>query len=233
MPDTTIQNAFQKMQASQESVRLLNIFKGVPVHCQAVVQQVNDAWVDLIVDAPESISLVWNPTLWMEIDDLPEVVTARVDLFDIVSGKLRLSQFEFGESVLGERMWVRVEPKNPVRVEIILHNQQINGSLADISTVGAGVYTYAGESAGALQTGSRVEIVARLPDGPVRFHGSVGSTTRSVDYHRISICFDANQPDETLVRSYIAKREEEIRTEIIRLYDTLVNSKIDDQQLPV
>ncbi len=210
---------------------LLNLYKGVPVTCQAQVAQVRDQEALLRVQPPESTSLIWERYTWMAGDGIEKPLRARVVAFDIVSGTATLAEFKYTSSRLSERTQVRVEPKNPVPVEIEGQTQRIVGTLADISSIGIGVYLKALEPEHVFQHAQVVQLTLRLPiqDGTVSMSGKIRGLISSVDFHRMAIHFIPVLAEMEKVERYVDQRREEILQEIPRLYDTLFKSQTGEQ----
>jgi hypothetical protein len=215
----------KSMMKDQQAVSLLNVFKGVPVICTAQVQDVSDNRAVFSVAPPESTSLMWERYTWLQSAKLLEAVKARVLSFDILSGVAELSDFQFAGSRLGERSAVRVEPKETLRVSINAQSQSIVGTMADISTIGVGIYVYHLENEHPFRRAAEVTLVMRLPKNEVNIQGKVRSLVRLSDFHRVSINFLPDQPENAAIAAYIVSRREEILNELPQLYEELRRSK--------
>jgi hypothetical protein len=213
------------MMKDQQAVSLLNVFKGVPVICTAQVQNVLNNGAVFAVVPPESTSLMWERYTWIQAAELLEAVKARVLSFDILSGIAELSDFQYAGSRLGERSAVRVEPKETLRVFINTQTQSIVGTMADISTIGVGVYVYHLENEHPFRRAAEVTLVMRLPQNEVSIQGKVRSLVKIGDYHRVSINFLPDQPENAAIAAYILTRREEILNELPQLYEELHRSK--------
>jgi hypothetical protein len=216
---------FKTMMINQEGVSLLNVFKGVPVTCTARIQSVQEDRAIFEVNPPESTSLMWERNTWIQASRLFEAVKARVDKFDILSGMTELSSFQYAGSRLGERSSVRVEPKETLRVSIETQNQSIVGTMADISSIGVGVYVYPLEAEHPFRRAEEVVLSLRLPDTNINIPGKVRSLNKIGDYLRVSFNFLPNHPENAAIAAYIIARREEILNELPRLYDELRRSK--------
>jgi hypothetical protein len=213
------------MMRNQQTVSLLNIFKGVPVTCTAEVQTVHDDRAIFAVHPPESTSLVWEQFTWIQGGRLLEAARARVSAFDILSGLAELDSFQYAGSRLGERSAVRVEPRETIRVSIESQGQFIVGTMADISTIGVGVFVYPLETEHPFTRAAEVRLIMRLPASEVSIMGKVRAMVKMSDSYRVSFNFLPNQPENAPISEYIITRREEILQELPYLYEELRRSK--------
>jgi hypothetical protein len=225
--NSQILSVLKVIMKNQQPVSLLNVFKGVPVTCTAFIQSVIDDRAVFLVHPPESTSLVWERSTWIQDERLLEVVKARIISFDIVTGLAELEKFQYAGSRLGERSAVRVEPKETIRVSIESQSQQIVGTLADISTIGLGVYVYPLESEHPFKRAEEVQLIMRLPVSEITIQGKVRGLVRIGDYFRISVNFLPGQIENAAIAQYIISRRSEILEELPRLYEELRRTKSD------
>jgi hypothetical protein len=227
--NSQILSDLKRMMKDQQPVSLLNVFKGVPVTCTAVIHAVHGDRAVFLVHPPESTSLMWERQTWIQDGRLLEAAKARVVSFDILTGLAELEAFQYAGSRLGERSAVRVEPKDTIRVSIESQSQQIVGTLADISTVGLGVYVYPLETEHPFKRAEEVRLVMRLPSREVNIRGKVRGLIKIGDYYRVSANFLPDQAENAAMTEYIVIRRDEILEELPRLYEELRRSKLADQ----
>lgn len=227
--NTQILSDLKKMMKNQQSVSLLNVFKGVPVVCTANIRSVHEDRAVFSVHPPESTSLVWERQTWIQGGRLFEAVKARVVSYDILTDFTELEGFQYAGSRLGERSAVRVEPRETIRVTIASQSQQIVGTLADISAIGLGIYIYPLESEHPYKRAEEVQLIMRLPSSEVSILGKVRGLVKIGDYFRVSVNFLPDQEESAAIAHYIVDRRNEILEELPRLYDDLRQSKLASQ----
>jgi hypothetical protein len=133
--------------------------------------------------------------------------------------------------MLGKRMSIRVQPKEPIDAEIYNSEQRIPGKLADISPTGVGVFTFATYIYNELtfKKGQEVFVEFRLPTSErlIRCRGKVNSVAHksTAFMHRMGFSVDTDPIAGTLLRDYVATRQEELLEELRRVHDTMIVDK--------
>ncbi len=213
--------------AEGHQYEFLNLYKGVLVTCSARALQIGGDEAVFLVQPPESTSLVWERYTWLAGETIEKPLRARVASYDIVSETARLKDFKYTSSRWNERKQVRVEPNDPIPVAIESEGQRVVGSLADISTIGIGVYLHAFEPDHPFQHAQVVQVSLRLPvlQGSISMSGKIRGLNLSADYHRMSIHFIPQPEEIEKVKRYVDQRRQEILEEIPRLHETLLKSK--------
>lgn len=199
---------------------LLNIYKGVPFICKAKIQSIEDDIVKVKTSDPAIICLVNEKQTRVLGSDYFEPTMAHVESIDLATGEVTLSNFSYLGTKLGERMIVRVEPKEPVEVILDYHSHTSKGQLADLSISGLGVRLANAEYTPLLKPGTSLKITLNLPNRSVSLPGTVLSTAKTYEGYRLSIRFGQNGPEKTTIFHYLIDRRAEIEAEIRQNYQS-------------
>lgn len=208
------------MRARRE-VELLSYFKGVPVLYRAQVEHVGGGVIDIHSTDIEIVCLLLEKQVILLGDALEEPAHADIISVELAAGKARLGNFQYVGTKLGNRMVVRVEPKEAVPVELESGGQKISAKLADISMDGLAVRLATPGGERPLKLHSMVQVIFGLPTAEVKLVGSVRSMRPESDnMHRLGIVFsqDAQIKD---IAAYITQRRAEILSEIKITYEEM------------
>jgi hypothetical protein len=210
------------METSQE-LDILNFHKSFPITCKARVETIERDVAVLQVEPPGSVCLEAQEQTIVLSRGLPEAVRARVESFDLVSGMLKLSDFSYVGSHFGDRMIARVQPEDPVNIEIEINDEKFSGTLVDVSLSGVGVFL----SEGPFNRGQLLQLTLPLPEGKVTLPGKILNVTETPDQQtRLSIGFTRNAQEIAVVMRYIKDRRIEILNEIEHMYERSYRSKL-------
>lgn len=221
MPVDPILLDLQFVMETGQELDILNFFKSFPITCRASVEKIEDNLITLHVQPPGSICLEEQEQTIILSRGLPEAVRARVVSFDLVQGVLQLSDLGYVGSRFGDRMIARVQPENPLQVEIETNDQKISGELVDVSLSGVGVHV----STPGFQRSQLIHITLPLPEGRVTLPGKILNVIETNGKHRLSIGFTRNAQEIAIIMRYIKDRRAEILAEIERMYDTAYLAK--------
>lgn len=210
------------METGQE-LDILNFHKSFPITSKARVERIEGDTVDLKVQPPGSIILEAQEQTIILSRGLPEAVRARIISFDLLSGLLRLSDFAYVGSNFGDRMIARVEPEDTIVIEIESEDHKEQGTLADVSLSGVGVYV----TRTGLQRGQVVQLTLPLPEGKVTLPGKILNISQTPEnQQRLSIGFTRNAQEIAVIMRYIKDRRTEILSEIERMYERSYRMKV-------
>lgn len=206
----------------------MNMYKGLPLVYEAVLQHVGEKSAKFKVVSPSSVCLEWEPQTTILEDQKTNTLTANVVDFDILSGVVELATFRYGGRHVGNRMIVRVEPRDVIPVDIKADAQTLMGKLADISLTGLGIRT---SSLGdpELRIRDKVQVRFELTDEEMTLQGMVINITPEESGHRLAVyCGGSETKIPVSVARYIIRRREEIRQEIYEIYtQTIEKARIE------
>lgn len=201
---------------------LLNMYKGVPLVCQARLDMVEGEGAIFTVQPPESAALQREEKTLVLSNGLLEVLEARVKCLDLVSGKFSLSSFAYAGSKYANRRELRVEPAGSIPVQIASDGRMHSGDIADLSVRGMGVRLPVQELTSTFTLGKTIAVTLHLPDSRVRLEGKIRSIMRAPEYLRLAMEFTGSVPEKASIIHYVMQRRSEIVTEIRSLYEKAI-----------
>lgn len=211
------------METGQE-LDILNFYQSFPIPCKARVDMIEQDVVTLRVQPPGSVLLDDQEQTIILSRGLPEAVRARIVGFDLVSGQLKLSDFNYVGSHFGDRMIVRVQPGETIQVLMESEGQRLTGTLIDLSLNGIGVLVD-GEG---FPRGQELDVTLPLPEGEVTLPGKILNLSEAPNQqNRLSIGFTRNAQEITVVMRYIKERRTEILSEVEQMYHSAYRAKTD------
>jgi len=223
---------FRQAASTDRVIRLLNVYKGVPISNDGTIQQIGDKTITLISQKYQIVCLSKYRETYIQSNWLPLTVRARVVKVNFLKNEVTLSDFEYVTSHIGGRALVRVVPKDPV--EVFLQNDLLTGKvrteLVDISLQGIGVHLMSElYQARAFEAGRDIMINMDLPynksgsSKTLRTQGTVIHSEPAGWFrgHRIGIMLFPTKEAKSLLSEYIRQRQTEIFNEIKIQYDLM------------
>jgi hypothetical protein len=200
-------------------LELMNTYRGVPFICRAKVQNVRDDRVEIETHDPALVCLAKQKQTKILGSDYFEPAVARTESVDLVNSKATLTHFSYQSTRLGERMIVRVEPKEPIPVRIENEDQITTVELVDLSLNGMGVRVDGPNYSAFLKPGTAVQVGMRLPKEEIRLAGNILTAIRSGNSYRLSVRFLPGSPYRVTIFRYLIDRRAEIAIELGQEYE--------------
>jgi hypothetical protein len=218
---------FQYFADNNQPVRLINAYRGIPVAYSARVTRVEAGIVVFGVNEYQAVCLALDGKTHIQHPVLPEILRARAVAVNVPMKEATLTEFVKAGSSLGNRVYTRVQPKEPIDAEIKVREHVLPCQLVDISLNGIGVITLGTYTYGELgaRKGSKVQLHFTLPPThtPVQLMGqitSVAGTPNSKQRRLGCKTFPDNNVD-LLLLEYVALRRDELMRELSLVYATL------------
>lgn len=194
---------------------LLNAYKGAPLITPAVLQDVGEGQAIFVTTPPNSVCLTWSDETLILSDGTLEPIAARVATFDIGTGLVTLERFAYAGYHFGHRREVRVEPEQPLDVEIEHAGGKYAAMLRDISMGGVGLQIDNGECSPDLHKGDVVQVAIHLPSGVVRLAGQILTVSSAGQVCRLALAFHSSGAGtKPKILHYIFQRRAQIMMEI-------------------
>jgi hypothetical protein len=235
-PNLPVIEAFARLAAAQEPVRLINDYRGIPVNYEATVEEVQKNAVLFRVHKYQCVCLELERYTYIQSPSLPSILKARVADLDIVATRVALGHFETASATIGRRKMIRVQPKEPVEVLINPQGNKIRGSLVDVSSSGIGIYLLSAyiKNPGLLRKGERIHLALQLPNEQggsnlLRIPGTILYVNPEKGSYRLGIDSSPEAHVQSLISQYIAQRQAEIMRELRALYDKFYRLKQEGQ----
>ncbi len=218
-PEPSIIHALEQLAGTGSNVRLMNVFRGIPVVFEAFVGGSADLGMIFKVHKYQLVCLELEKYTYITSDVLPAIIKAGVVHLDYRSDNAVLNNFSYVSDTIGCRTAIRVEPRALVPVTILTGNKKLTGNLADISVDGIGVlvltmYLY---NPKVFQEQATVQVRFKLPDGENKDNqipGHISYITEDNGAYRVgfNIFPDANTRKNMM--QFIGQRQVEILREV-------------------
>ena len=222
---------FKQVQDSQQFVTLINTYRGFPITFPATLMAVDQGYVAMSVHEYQAVAIALEGKTYIQSSVLPEVILAIAVGVDVARKRVAVTELKgVGQSV-GQRTSIRVQPSDPIDAEIYDGRRRIAGKIADISTQGVGVFTFAAYIYGDLsfEKDKEVFIDFRLPNSEaiLRFQGVVTSISaqKATYMHRLGLRIFPSAEVEPLLQEYIDQRKNETMLELKLVYESMSRQK--------
>jgi hypothetical protein len=223
----------EQLAAQGKEVRLLNIYKGLPISYGAKILAVHGLIADLIVNRYQATCLEAQRQTFLQNEALPHTVSGTVLTVNVVEERVTLTSFAYVSDKIGNRQLVRVQPADPIEVEVSVKGRALKGRLADISFSGAGVYTGAiifGDSPFVVNNHASLTIYLPGSRVPVKIMGKIINVLRSQQSTRLGLLLFPDGNTRLVINQYVTQRQGEIQREIRIMYDMLRKLRIQEEQ---
>jgi hypothetical protein len=222
-----ILTGLQAFADTNQPVRLINSYRGIPVAYSSRVIAVGAGNGVFGINEYQSVCLALDGKTYIQHPDLPEILRARAVAVNIPLKEATLTEFVKAGTSLGNRLYTRVQPKEPIDAEIKIGRHLLSCQLVDVSLNGVGVitlgtYTYGDLGAG---KGSKVQFYFTLPPThtPVQLMGQITSVadTQNSQQHRLGYKTFPDNNVDLLLLEYVALRRDELMRELSMVYATM------------
>jgi hypothetical protein len=226
-----ITRTFGMLLEQRKPVRLINSYRGIPITNEARIVTISQGYVAFGVHEYQAVCMTLEGKTLVQADLLPEVYQARAVAVDVLTKQAILTEFTGVGNSVGKRMAVRVQPKEPTDVEIYDGKRRISGKLADISTTGVGVFTFAAYIYGELpfEKNTKVDLDVRMPmnEAILRFEGKITCVAhqKGTFLHRLGVKLLPNPATDPSLLLYVSQRQDEVLRELKAIYDTMAQDK--------
>lgn len=135
-------SVLRQLFARQSEIRLLNIYKGLPISYDAKLSSVGDTDVRVTSNRYQIACLYYQRGTYIQSDDMPYTISCQVVSLNLAKEDAQLAEFELATNNIGNRMNIRVEPADEGLIGTIQfkgYPNKVAASIADISIHGASV----------------------------------------------------------------------------------------------
>jgi len=222
-----LMDLFSQISAKQQPLRLINTYKGLTISYDAQIIDNSQGFVTLRVNELQAACIALDSKTYIQNDLLPHIYKAHVVAFDIIKKETVLTEFTIADQSIRKRISNRVQPKVPVEVDICCGEHHITGKIADISSKGLGIFTFAAYIYGELPftKNSNISIDMKLPgtENVVRLPGKVTNIVKQQGtlLQRLGIRVLTSRQDGSQLSAYVTKRQNEITRELKAIYEAM------------
>jgi hypothetical protein len=231
-PHDEVIKIFHKLLNAGDPVTLLNNYRGFPISYPATILALEQGYVAVGIHEHQVVGMALEGKTYIKSSWLPEVIRASAAAVDVVKKRAVLTEFEPAGSDIGKRRATRVQPEELLEADLSNGRRRVKGKIADISTNGVGVCTFAAYIYGSmsLEQEKEVDVDFRLPttDTIIRFHGVVTSVIdmQGDCLHRLGLRIFPDPEVQPLLDAYIQKRQYETERELALIYNSMRQEKI-------
>jgi hypothetical protein len=224
---------FSTLLETHTSLQLHNFFRGVPVIFPAQVKFIDQDAVVLKVHCLQSVVISIEKRTYIRSDLLPVVIRALPKTINFSSQEVVLTHFSSAGKAFIERAHLRVQPVEPINVEILKGERLTIGTLADISLSETGVFAFGAyisdENSLEMSANSEVGLNFTL-QGLYQLIHLVGTITNvAVEKRTMKMRIGIQTLPEPAVDSalmkYIDRRQADILGELQKIYQRTCPSK--------
>jgi len=141
-PSVDIFAVLGQLAANQTEIRLLNIFKGLPISYGASISSMGDLDIRVTSNRYQIFCLYHQRETYIQADNLPFTIRSQVMSLNLAREDALLADFELAQNSIGNRMNIRVEPGEDALLGMIQfkgYPNKVISTIADISIYGASV----------------------------------------------------------------------------------------------
>lgn len=216
-----------------KSVRLLNVYKGLPVTYEASVLDVHENVATFGVHRYQATCLELQRRAYIQSERLPGVARSSVLAVDMLEETAALCAFAWTSDSIGKRRAVRVHPKHLTAVELTIDDRTVRGQLFDLTFSALGVRTAAifqGEES--FPRRAPVSLQFRLPNAaaPLRLNGRVVSIRMGPEACQLGIALRLDPASKLALLGYMARRQAEILRELRMLYEIFCRLQLEAER---
>lgn len=209
-------------------ITLHNTFRGVPISYEAQVAMIHHEFIGLVVHPYQAVCIKEERRTYIESKSLPELVRAYPMSIDYTNQVVMLKKLKIPHAISVDlhSSWVAPEKAVPVKISgencknMVLDLMEI--AVLDNNRVRV-VLSVPKESPCARL--DAVDLAFRLPPNGelVQVQGVVQSLVkiRNQDHKRLEVDGTAPMGDEIAILAYIAKREDQIMSQLDKIYKKL------------
>ena len=232
----------RKVARSQSAIKLLNVYKGLPISHEAQISSIGESEIQVHSNRYQLTSLYYQQETYLKGEDFPYVLRSQVASLNLGKEDATLTQLEVASDNVGKRSQIRVEPDEPLIALVQFKGAPLGlaAPIADISSEGAAVYLEPYMFSPKLcRSGNSVSVSITLPDNvsqrikKTRENGTVAlSTTGEVTSvrsefvrYRVGMRLFFKDLSRTVILQYISQRQSEIIRDLAQLSEELYNRK--------
>lgn len=141
-PTPDIISIFDGIYRKSKEIRLLNVFKGIPIANTAALTDVGVSSINVKTDPFQMVCLYRERQTYIQNEAIPGTVLASVSHIDFAKVEGVLSDFQMVKGNIGVRNQIRVEPDSPIQGAVMTNEMRrpLTAELADISQDGLAIY---------------------------------------------------------------------------------------------
>ncbi|KKL85774.1 hypothetical protein LCGC14_1951360 [marine sediment metagenome] len=211
--DETIIKGLRLLEKEGRKVKLVNFYKGILIRYNASVLSVNEDEAIFQIHKYQRLALEEEKQTFMNSEIFSKTVKANLITLDATELKAVLTDFVYVDSSPVERVYMRIQPKEPIDVVIYDEDCKITGLIVDISVASLAVYA---TKTSKFKQNSDVSMSVSLPKanqstiGKVKLHGKITMIRKEKGFNKLVIEILPDPYTEPLISQYLSQRQVEI-----------------------
>jgi hypothetical protein len=195
-----------------EGVEIMNVYRCLPIVNKASFVNIGADTVTLKTTPPQLTCLERDGYTVLLSDILQVAISANVVAMDKNAGTVTLGNVAITNKKVGDRLTVRVEPRELIPVIVTAEGQTASGAVIDISLNGAGILIPG--TVFRLKRKMATQLNFELPNARIESSGIVSYTKQEPGSFRAGVDFSQDVRVKALVAQYITARRDEILAEL-------------------
>jgi hypothetical protein len=195
-----------------EGVEIMNVYRCLPIVNKASFVNIGADTVTLKTTRPQLICLERDGHAVLLSDILQVAISADVAAIDKAAETVTLGNVAITNKKVGDRLTVRVEPRELIPVIVTAEGQTASGAVIDISLNGAGILIPG--TVFRLKRKMTTQLNFELPNAKIESSGIVSYTKQEPGSFRAGVDFSQDVRVKALVAQYINARRDEILAEL-------------------
>ena len=158
---------FNQIVRDQTGIRLLNIYKGLPISYDASIHSINGDSITLKTNKYQLVCLYLERETFIQSVQLPNALRAKLVHLDAKNLEATFTGFEYVKGGIGDREQVRVDPNNQITCFLQPKNTRhtVEADVSDISQDGIGIILDRGLFIPSIyQIGAEITIFLAIPE---------------------------------------------------------------------
>lgn len=233
MPVTEeILRTLDRLKSQGQLVRLLNVYKGLPITYDATILNLSRESLVLSTNKFQAICLEMQRRTFVQSKAFNSVVRASVVGVDMIKETVALTALIYMTGDIGKRLLVRVQPKDAIPVEVNLSGTLIKSHMADISVGGLGVTTGLVLYRPSFFTlRSKATVAIHLPNArlPLRLPAVLMNVRGDSSSYRLGFSLTPDASARIVISQYISQRQAEIQRELHMMHEMFLQMAIGRQ----
>lgn len=225
---------FREIAYEGRKVRLLNLYKGIPVSYAASITSIGEASITVSTEKIQLVAMYLTKETHIQNVKFPQLVRAGVVLVNPTKMDAMLSHFSYQPERLGQITRVRIQPGSPMPGKVTAgHMDHVDADLMDISLNGVGVLVDKSNIQGDCVPGIEIKIHVLLPDTVsldeppephvITLQGTVINVKTDLPEGKcyLGVEFQLNHPARLEVARFISQRQLELLREVHSIYELI------------
>ena len=126
----------RRIAGNQSAIKLLNVYKGLPISHDALISSVGDSEIQVHSNRFQLACLYYQQETYLQGEDLPCIFRSQVASLHLGKDDATLTDLEVASGNVGKRSQIRVEPDEPL-IALIQFNGAPMGIAAPIADISA------------------------------------------------------------------------------------------------